>query len=255
MATVTIDVDSGPEMASDTVPIFVMGRRFEVPSSLTIQKALEFAGYQLIRGCGCRGGICGACATVYRRPDSHKVEVGLACQTVVEPDMYLTQVPFFPANRADYRLDELKPFGATVAELYPEIFKCVGCNTCTRGCPMDIDVMEYMARAMRGDIATTAELSLSCVMCGICAARCPAETVQFNVAILCRRLFGKYVAPRAQHLADQVERIAGGAFEAGLREVMAMDAGRLRELYSQRQIEPEAAPEEWVPDDTAQLGN
>lgn len=255
MATTTIDIESTSELAPDTVPIYVMGRRFEVPSSLTIQKALEFAGYQLIRGCGCRGGICGACATVYRRPSSHKVEVGLACQTVVEPDMYLTQVPFFPANRADYRLAELKPFGATVAELYPEIFKCVGCNTCTRGCPMDIDVMEYMARAMRGDLTAVADMSLSCVMCGICAARCPAETVQYNVAILCRRLYGKYIAPPAEHLAEQVQRIGDGAFEAGLREVMAMNEERLRALYSERQIEPETAPEEWVPDDTTRLGN
>ncbi len=255
MATITIDVESTPDQAPHTVPIFVMGRRFEVPSSLTIQKALEFAGYQLIRGCGCRGGICGACATVYRRPDSHKVEVGLACQTVVEPDMYLTQVPFFPANRADYRLDELKPFGSTVAALYPEIFKCVGCNTCTRGCPMDIDVMEYMARALRGDITAAADLSLPCVMCGICAARCPAETVQYNVAILCRRLYGKYIAPRAEHLAEQVRNIEAGSFEPGLRELMTMDKDHIRELYRERQIEPEAAPEDWVPDDTDQLGN
>jgi hypothetical protein len=48
------------------VPIFIMGKRYEVPASLTIQKAFEYAGYQLIRGCGCRGGICGACGTVYR---------------------------------------------------------------------------------------------------------------------------------------------------------------------------------------------
>jgi len=253
MATTTIDIEGTP--APDTVPIFIMGRRFEVPSSLTIQKALEFAGYQLIRGCGCRGGICGACATVYRRPDSHKVEVGLACQTVVEEDMYLTQVPFFPANRADYRIDDLKPVGATVAELYPEIFKCVGCNTCTRSCPMDIDVMEYVARAIRGDIAAVADRSLSCVMCGICAARCTGETVQYNVAILCRRLYGKFIAPRAEHLEEQVRRIEAGAFETDLREVMAMDQGQIRELYRERQIEPEAAPEEWVPDDTGQLGN
>lgn len=254
MATTTIEIESTPEAEKDTVPIFIMGRRFEVPSSLTIQKALEFAGYQLIRGCGCRGGICGACATVYRKTGSHKVAVGLACQTVVEPDMYLTQVPFFPANRAHYRLDRLKPFGATVAELYPEIFKCVGCNTCTRSCPMDIDVMEYVARAMRGDITATADLSLSCVMCGICAARCPAETVQYNVAILCRRLHGKYIAPRAEHLAEQVERIEAGVFETGLRDLMTMETERLQDLYRQRQIEPEAAPEDWVPDDTGQLG-
>ena len=41
----------------------------------------------------------GACGTVYRKPGDYHIRVGLACQTVVEPDMYLTQIPFFPANR------------------------------------------------------------------------------------------------------------------------------------------------------------
>jgi len=29
----------------ELVPIFIMGKRYEVPPSLTIQKALEYAGY------------------------------------------------------------------------------------------------------------------------------------------------------------------------------------------------------------------
>ncbi|MCJ7587574.1 MAG: 4Fe-4S ferredoxin, partial [Candidatus Aminicenantes bacterium] len=87
------------------VPIFVMGKRYEVPDSLTIQKALEYAGYLLVRGCGCRGGICGACGTVYRFPHSYRIEVGLACQTVVQPDMYIAQIPFFPGNKAVYDIE------------------------------------------------------------------------------------------------------------------------------------------------------
>jgi len=44
-----------PEVKKEElVPIFIMGKRYDVPSSLTIQKAMEYAGYQLIRGCGCR---------------------------------------------------------------------------------------------------------------------------------------------------------------------------------------------------------
>ncbi|NQT05294.1 MAG: 2Fe-2S iron-sulfur cluster binding domain-containing protein, partial [Dehalococcoidia bacterium] len=82
------------------IPVYVMGKRYMVPETLTIMKALEYAGYRFIRGCGCRGGICGACATVYRKPGDYHIRVGLACQTVVEPDMYLTQIPFYPANRA-----------------------------------------------------------------------------------------------------------------------------------------------------------
>ncbi len=237
----------------EMVTIFVMGKKFEVPASLTIQKAMEHAGYQLVRGCGCRGGICGACATVFRKPGNHRVEIGLACQTVVEPEMYLAQIPFFPANRASYQLGELEGTPGDVAQAYPELFKCLGCNTCTRGCPMDIDVMEYMARAMRGDIAKAAELSFACVMCGICAARCPAETVQHHVAILCRRLYGRHVAPRAEHMQRQVDAIADGHFEARLQAMMGMGEEELRNAYKARQIEPAGAPDSWVPDDPRHL--
>ena len=48
------------------VHIFLMGKQYEVPSNLTIMKAMEYAGYQLIRGCSYRKGFCGACATLYR---------------------------------------------------------------------------------------------------------------------------------------------------------------------------------------------
>ena len=39
------------------VNVFVMGKKYEVPASLTIMKALEYAGYKLVRGCGCRNGF------------------------------------------------------------------------------------------------------------------------------------------------------------------------------------------------------
>jgi len=82
------------------IPIYVMGRKYEVPQGLTILKAMEFAGYQVKRGCGCRGGVCGACVTVYRKEGSYHLNVGLACQTVVEPGIYLTQMPFYPLDGA-----------------------------------------------------------------------------------------------------------------------------------------------------------
>ena len=48
------------------VTVFLFGKKYEVPASLTIMEAMEYAGYQLVRGCGCRNGFCGACATIYR---------------------------------------------------------------------------------------------------------------------------------------------------------------------------------------------
>ncbi len=234
---------------TDLIPIFIMGKKYDVPSTLTIQKAFEYAGYQLIRGCGCRGGICGACGTVYRLPGSAKIHVGLACQTVVLPNMYLSMVPFFPANRATYDLEELAPNVETLLKYYPELAKCMGCNTCTKSCPMDIEVMEYISAALRGDIEKTAEMSLSCVMCGICASRCPAELGQYNIAILCRRLAGRHLAPRAEHLKEQVERIESDRYEDMLGSLINADRELLRKLYVERQMEPHTADEMWEPDD------
>ena len=38
------------------VRFFLMGKPHDVPRGLTIQKAMEYAGFRLLRGCGCRGG-------------------------------------------------------------------------------------------------------------------------------------------------------------------------------------------------------
>ena len=48
------------------VDVYLFGKKYSVPDDLTIMRAMEYAGYQLIRGCGCRNGFCGACATIYR---------------------------------------------------------------------------------------------------------------------------------------------------------------------------------------------
>jgi heterodisulfide reductase subunit C len=236
------------------VSIFVMGKRYEVPASLTIQKALEYAGYQLVRGCGCRGGICGACGTVYRFPNSYRIEVGLACQTVVQPDMYIAQIPFFPGNKAVYDIEALPAVGATIASLYPEIFKCVGCGTCTRSCPMDIDVLGYISKAIQGDVTAVAEGSFDCVMCGLCSARCPAEEVQYNIAILARRLYARHLAPKAQHLAKAVEAVEGKKFDKALQELKKKSIDELKKIYKSLEPEPDIAGESWTPKDASFLG-
>ncbi len=243
--------ESTPDLSerTDLVPIFIMGKKYDVPSTLTIQKAFEYAGYQLIRGCGCRGGICGACATVYRLPGSPKIHVGLACQTVVQPSMYLTMVPFFPANKAVYDIDELTPDAQTLLKVYPELAKCMGCNTCTKSCPMDIEVMDYVSAALRGDVEKAAELSMSCVMCGICASRCPAELGQYNIAILCRRLTAKHIHPRADHVHEMVERVESGRYEESLQKLIDADLETLRRLYVDREMEPHTGDEMWEPQD------
>lgn len=225
-------------MAEEMVNIYIMGKQYQVPYGLTIMKAMEYAGYRFIRGCGCRGGFCGACGTVYRKPGDFRLKVGLACQTMVEDGMHLTQIPFYPANKATYNLEELTPTLSTILQHYPETTRCLGCNACTRICPQELEVMHYIAAAQRGDIEKLANMSFDCIMCGLCASRCPAEIVQYNVAILGRRLYGRYIAPRAAHLAKRVEEIKAGKFDDEIARLMQLDRTELQKLYDARDIEP-----------------
>ena len=225
-------------MAEENIDIYIMGKKYTVPKTLTILRAMEYAGYMLVRGCGCRGGFCGACGTVYRTADDYKIKVGLACQAMVEEGMYLAQIPFFPANKAVYDIEKMKPTGEQVLKEYPELARCVACNTCTKICPQDIQVMDYVQAALRGDIARAADLSFDCIMCGLCAARCPAEIVQYNIAILCRRLYGKYIAKQAKHLQEMVVAVAAGKFDDELGELMSADKDKLKQLYKDRDMEP-----------------
>ncbi len=249
------------------VPIQIMGRTYEVPDNLTIMKAAEYAGHQYIRGCGCRGGICGACGTFYRLPGEFELRTALACQTVVKPGMMVMQLPYFPANRPDYELETLngkvepetdaparETIHETVRQLYPEVYRCVGCATCSRTCPMDIDVMDYVALIGRGDLEKATEVSFSCIMCGLCAIRCPAQISQHTAAMYVRRVTGRYLTPKAAHVQQRVEEVQDGKFDDGLAQLRAMGKEELAGLYSGREREPDLTkPGEWEPKDTTWL--
>lgn len=69
-----------PKKAQEMIDVYIMGKRYKVTKGLTIMQALEYAGYQMIRGAGCRAGFCGACATVYQIKGSPQLKFELACQ-------------------------------------------------------------------------------------------------------------------------------------------------------------------------------
>lgn len=227
------------EVEEKLIPVYIMGKQYMVPPSLTIMKAMEWAGYTLVRGVGCRGGFCGACATVYRIKGDERLRFGLACQTMVQPEMYLGQIPFFPTQRVMYDISQLEPTAVTIWKLYPEVLRCLGCGTCTKSCPQELDVKGYMALLMRGDIAGAADKSFDCIMCGLCAARCPAEESQYNFAILARRLYGRYLALRSEHLTQRLKEIKDGAFKNAIEQLKKTDKETLQKMYAERDIEPE----------------
>ena len=151
------------------VNVYLMGKKYTVPSSLTIMGAMEYAGYQLVRGCGCRCGFCGACATIYRIKGDRELRVCLACQTKVENDMYVATLPFFPLVKQVYDIEKVSPEEQVMMQLYPEIYSCIGCNACTKACPQGLNVMQYIAYAQRGELEKCAEASLT----ALCAASAP----------------------------------------------------------------------------------
>ncbi|HSF80449.1 MAG TPA: 4Fe-4S dicluster domain-containing protein [Anaerolineales bacterium] len=219
------------------IEIYIYGQPYQVPEGLTILKAFEWAGFQLKRGVGCRAGFCGACGTVYRFADDYRLNYALACQTVAQRGMVLGTIPFFPAQRSAYNLAALQPTVEVLLDIYPEIITCFGCNTCTKSCPQELDVLSYMAAALRGDVEDLADASFDCIMCGLCVARCPAELVPPNVALLGRRLYGKFLAPRAEHLHRRIQEIKTGNFQAEIQELMSLPLAELKTRYEARQIE------------------
>ena len=212
---------------SNMVNVYFFGKKYEVPGDKTIMTAMEYAGYSLTRGCGCRHGFCGACATIYRIKGDNTLKTCLACQKQVEDGMY----------KRTYSMDEIKPTQQIMMELYPEIYSCIGCNACTKACTQDLNVMQYIAYAQRGELEKCAEESFDCVSCGCCSVRCPAEISHPMVGLLARRLTGKYLAPETEHLKVRVEEINKGQYDELIEQVMQKPITEMKELYNTREIE------------------
>ncbi|HSG06155.1 MAG TPA: 4Fe-4S ferredoxin, partial [Nitrospiria bacterium] len=44
------------------ITVEIMGQSYTVPEGLTMLRAMWYTGHEVIRGAGCLGGFCGACA-------------------------------------------------------------------------------------------------------------------------------------------------------------------------------------------------
>lgn len=219
------------------INIYLYGKEYKVPDNLTILQAFEYSGYQLKRGVGCRNGHCGACVVFYRILNNNKLFTALACQTKVENNMYVATLPYFPIEKKIYNLNDIKPSATIMMQLYPEIYRCIGCNSCSKACPQNLNVMQYISYAQRGEFNKVSSLSFDCVMCGICSSRCPANISHCQVAMLSRRLNAKYLTKESENLSKMLDNIENGIFDNELNKITSMSNEDLIELYKNRSIE------------------
>lgn len=219
------------------VNIYIMGKAYKVPDGVTIMQAMEYAGYRFVRSAGCRAGFCGACATVYRKAGDYKLQTAMACQTRAEDGMFLVQIPFAPAEKAVYDIKKEKYDGNVLYKYYPTIARCVSCNTCTKACPQDLEVMDYIQASIRGDFEAVAEESFDCIQCGLCAIRCPAEIVHYHVGQLARRMYGHYGCPAPEHLKKRVKEIKDNKFSSEFEKLLKKSKKELEKMYAQRERE------------------
>jgi Fe-S oxidoreductase len=113
---------------------------------------------------------------------------------------------------------------------------------------MEIQVMDYIAHAIRGDFEKVATLSFQCIMCGACASKCPAEISQPNVALLARRIYGRQILSLPESLYQRIRDIDQGRYNLVLDKLTQMSNEELINVYTLREQEPQES-QEWVPKD------
>jgi ferredoxin len=210
------------------VTVEIEGKPFQVPAGVTLIKAMWYAGKEVLRGAGCLGGFCGACATYYRTKDDPKVKTGLACSMAVEDGMSFSFMPAFPARKAIYDLQALKDPKQDLFELYPEAPLCRNCDACTQACPQKIDVREGVWKAVFGDFKAVSDMFMDCVMCGMCAPVCIADIAPNLVAIYASRAQGVHFTEKPEGLATRIKKIADGEYQEEWERILQLSDEELQ---------------------------
>ena len=151
--------------------------------------------------------------------------------------MYVATLPFFPLEKRAYDMETIQPDTQLMMHLFPEIFACVACNSCTKSCSRSLNTMQYIAYAKRNDIEKCAQASFDCVACGICSARCPANISHSLVGLFARRLRSKYLVPASEHTRQRIDEINNGKFDESVDALMKIPLEELQALYNARDIE------------------
>ena len=222
-------IDQEEVLRPKMVTVEIAGKSYQVPEGITVIKALWYTGQEVVRGVGCLGGFCGACATYYRTKDDPKVKTCLACQTAVEDGMSFSMVPPFPARKATYHMSELKDPKQDLFNLYPEAPLCRNCNACTEACPQGIDVREGVWKAVFGDFQSVSEMFMDCVMCGLCTPVCIADIAPNLVALYASRAQGVHFTEKPDRLYHRINEIENGRYDAEWERILSLNDDQLKD--------------------------
>ncbi len=212
--------------------LYIMGNAYRVPAGYTIMACMEYAGFQLTRGCGCRGAVCGACAVLYRVGNSPTWQVGLACQTLTQDAMTFLFLPYHEGQQKQYCAQETTCTLANIQVLHPRLAHCNACNTCTKSCPMGIKVLGYIQALRQENFEKMRKISQECILCGLCAVRCPQNVAPMNVALTARRLYTQEKYNPTAAFAKAIDHAQQGAWQEDITRYKNMSHKELRQIYA-----------------------
>lgn len=219
MTALPIEVD-----ITKLITVEIMGKTYSVPEGLTMLQALWYTGHDVVRGAGCLGGVCGACATTYRTRDDVRLKTCLACQTKVEDGMsFSLTFAYYPNRKVPYRLEEIKDPKQDLFRFYPEAAMCRNCNACTEACPQGIDVRDGVWKAVFGEFRKVAEMFMSCVMCGHCIPVCIADIAPNHVAVYASRAQGVFFTKLPEDLSRRIQQIESGQYDEEWEKILKMN--------------------------------
>jgi len=210
-----------------SVNVEIMGKRYAVPPGITLVQAMWHVGLEVVRGIGCLGGVCGACATYYRLPGQPTLKSGLACQLRVEEGLSFSFAPAFPVHKPIYHIEEITEPRQDLFRYFPEAALCRNCNACTEACPQDIDVRTGIWKTAFGDFQAAADLFLPCVMCNLCVPVCIAGISSNQVGLYARRTQGAIFNPMPPGLETRIEEIENGKYDAAWERLAGLSEAEL----------------------------
>ena len=221
--TLPIEIDTQKQ-----VTVEIMGKTYRVPEGLTMLQAMWHTGHEIVRGAGCLGGVCGACAATYRTRDDVRLQTCLGCQTQIEDGMsFYLAFPYYPNRKVPYHLEDVKDPKQDLFKFYPEAALCRNCNACTEACPQGIDVRDGVWKAVFGEFEKVSEMFMDCVMCGHCIPVCIADIAPNHVAVYASRAHGTFFTKLPENLNQRLQDIESGKYDEQWEEILKMKEDEL----------------------------